>query len=124
SPRGMGRKCRHVQKLLAPLCVVLIVLVLVLLVALVGESQRSIPMSGRLARNLFQGWCGEFQDTWIGFQSKCYYFSENRSDWNTSLANSQLLVPEDQGELVTGLILPSVGMAWTWLDGSRLDESR
>uniref|UniRef100_A0A493T5Y1 C-type lectin domain-containing protein n=1 Tax=Anas platyrhynchos platyrhynchos TaxID=8840 RepID=A0A493T5Y1_ANAPP len=26
-------------------------------------------------------------DTWIGFQSKCYYFSENRNDWNTSLEN-------------------------------------
>uniref|UniRef100_A0A8B9V912 C-type lectin domain-containing protein n=1 Tax=Anas zonorhyncha TaxID=75864 RepID=A0A8B9V912_9AVES len=30
-------------------------------------------------------------DTWIGFQSKCYYFSENRSDWNTSLANCKAL---------------------------------
>uniref|UniRef100_A0A493T4L8 C-type lectin domain-containing protein n=1 Tax=Anas platyrhynchos platyrhynchos TaxID=8840 RepID=A0A493T4L8_ANAPP len=24
-------------------------------------------------------------DTWIGFQSKCYYFSENESNWKTSL---------------------------------------
>uniref|UniRef100_A0A8B9T1U1 C-type lectin domain-containing protein n=1 Tax=Anas platyrhynchos TaxID=8839 RepID=A0A8B9T1U1_ANAPL len=30
-------------------------------------------------------------DTWIGFQSKCYYFSENRNDWNTSLENCKAL---------------------------------
>uniref|UniRef100_A0A8B9VBZ7 Uncharacterized protein n=1 Tax=Anas zonorhyncha TaxID=75864 RepID=A0A8B9VBZ7_9AVES len=66
SPHGMGRKCHSVQQLLAPLCVVLSVLVLVLLVALIGESHRSIPMAGRLARNLFQGWSGEFQ----GFPSR------------------------------------------------------
>ncbi|XP_071880878.1 C-type lectin domain family 2 member B-like isoform X2 [Anas platyrhynchos] len=29
--------------------------------------------------------------TWIGFQSKCYYFSGNRSDWNTSLENCKAL---------------------------------
>lgn len=66
SPHGMGRKCRHVQRLLAPLCVVLSVLVVVLLVALIGESHRSIPMAGRWARDLFWGWSGEFQ----GFPSR------------------------------------------------------
>nr|XP_038043906.1 C-type lectin domain family 2 member B-like isoform X2 [Anas platyrhynchos] len=79
----MGRKCRHVQKLLAPLCVVLIVLVLVLLVALVAVQLQSCSSYPQ-----FSHMC---PDTWIGFQSKCYYFSENRNDWNTSLENCKAL---------------------------------
>uniref|UniRef100_A0A8B9R0I3 C-type lectin domain-containing protein n=1 Tax=Anas platyrhynchos TaxID=8839 RepID=A0A8B9R0I3_ANAPL len=30
-------------------------------------------------------------DKWIGFQSKCYYFSGNTSDWNTSLEKCKAL---------------------------------
>ncbi|NXC43609.1 CLC2B protein, partial [Penelope pileata] len=26
-------------------------------------------------------------DAWLGFQGKCYYFSETESDWNTSREN-------------------------------------
>uniref|UniRef100_A0A8B9USH1 C-type lectin domain-containing protein n=1 Tax=Anas zonorhyncha TaxID=75864 RepID=A0A8B9USH1_9AVES len=83
SPHGMGRKCHRGQKLLAPLCVVQSVLVLVLLVALVV-----VLLQYRSSHPQFSHLC---PDTWIGFQSKCYYFSENRSDWNTSLANCKAL---------------------------------
>ncbi|XP_071881037.1 C-type lectin domain family 2 member B isoform X2 [Anas platyrhynchos] len=30
-------------------------------------------------------------DMWIGFQSKCYYFSDNESNWNTSLENCKAM---------------------------------
>ncbi|XP_032061106.1 C-type lectin domain family 2 member B-like [Aythya fuligula] len=77
SPHWMGRKCHRVQKLLTPLCVVLSVLVFVLLVALIVvrlQSHSSHPQ--------FSDVCPAM---WIGFQSKCYYFSENESNWKTSL---------------------------------------
>ncbi|KAI6057581.1 AICL-like 2 [Aix galericulata] len=79
----MGRKCHHEQKLLALLCVVLSVLVLVLVVALVVVQQQS-----HSSHPQFSHVCPA---TWVGFQSKCYYFSENRSDWNTSLENCKAL---------------------------------
>ncbi|XP_071880874.1 C-type lectin domain family 2 member B-like isoform X1 [Anas platyrhynchos] len=83
SPHGMGRKCHHVQQLLAPLCVVLSVLVLALVVALVV-----VQLQSRSSHPQFSHVCPA---TWIGFQSKCYYFSGNRSDWNTSLENCKAL---------------------------------
>uniref|UniRef100_A0A8B9VBP7 C-type lectin domain-containing protein n=1 Tax=Anas zonorhyncha TaxID=75864 RepID=A0A8B9VBP7_9AVES len=83
SPHGMGRKCHCGQKLLAPLCVVLSVLVLVLLVALVVVQQQS-----RSSHPQFSHVC---PDTWIGFQSKCYYFSKNESNWKTSLENCKAM---------------------------------
>nr|XP_038043901.1 C-type lectin domain family 2 member B-like isoform X2 [Anas platyrhynchos] len=83
SPHGMGRKCHRVHQLLAPLCVVLIVLVLVLLVALVVVRLQSCSSHPQLSHMC--------PATWIGFLSKCYYFSENRSDWNTSLEKCKAL---------------------------------
>ncbi|XP_068520325.1 C-type lectin domain family 2 member B-like isoform X20 [Anas acuta] len=83
SPHGMGRKCHRVQQLLAPLCVVLSVLVLALVVALVVVQQQS-----RSSHPQFSHVC---PDTWIGFQSKCYYFSENESNWTTSLENCKAM---------------------------------
>uniref|UniRef100_A0A8B9UIG7 C-type lectin domain-containing protein n=1 Tax=Anas zonorhyncha TaxID=75864 RepID=A0A8B9UIG7_9AVES len=83
SPHGMGRKCHRLQQLLAPLCVVLSLLVLALLVALIV-----VQLQSRSSHPQFSHVC---PDKWIGFQSKCYYFSENRSDWNTSLENCKAL---------------------------------
>uniref|UniRef100_A0A493T6Z4 C-type lectin domain-containing protein n=1 Tax=Anas platyrhynchos platyrhynchos TaxID=8840 RepID=A0A493T6Z4_ANAPP len=77
SPRGMGRKCHCGQKLLALLCVVLSLLVLALLVALIVVQQQS-----HSSHPQFSHMC---PTPWIGFQSKCYYFSEDESNWNTSL---------------------------------------
>ncbi|XP_038043859.2 killer cell lectin-like receptor subfamily B member 1B allele C isoform X2 [Anas platyrhynchos] len=80
---------------------------------------------------------------WTLHRRKCFWVTSKSSSWRESRENcshqrAQLLVPEDQGELDflnrviqkptryfwIGLSQPSVGMAWTWLDGSRLDESR
>ncbi|EOA95576.1 C-type lectin domain family 2 member D2, partial [Anas platyrhynchos] len=65
------------------LCVVLTVLVLALVVALVVvllQSHSSHPQ--------FSDVC---PDKWIGFQSKCYYFSEDESNWKTSLENCKAM---------------------------------
>uniref|UniRef100_A0A8B9T3F4 C-type lectin domain-containing protein n=1 Tax=Anas platyrhynchos TaxID=8839 RepID=A0A8B9T3F4_ANAPL len=83
SPHGMEKKCRRVQQLLAPLCVVLSVLVLALLVALVVvhlQSHSSHPQFSHVC-----------PPKWIGFQSKCYYFSKNESNWKTSLENCKTM---------------------------------
>ncbi|XP_050572004.1 killer cell lectin-like receptor subfamily B member 1B allele B [Cygnus atratus] len=80
---------------------------------------------------------------WTLHGSKCFWVASKSSSWresreNCSRQSAQLLVPEDQGELDflnrviqkptryfwIGLSQPSVGMGWTWLDGSRLDRSR
>uniref|UniRef100_A0A493TZU6 C-type lectin domain-containing protein n=1 Tax=Anas platyrhynchos platyrhynchos TaxID=8840 RepID=A0A493TZU6_ANAPP len=79
----MGRKCHRVQQLLAPLCVLLIVLVLALVVALIV-----VCLQSRSSHPQFSHVC---PDKWIGFQSKCYYFSGNTSDWNTSLEKCKAL---------------------------------
>ncbi|XP_068520348.1 C-type lectin domain family 2 member B-like isoform X2 [Anas acuta] len=83
SPHGMGRKCHCGQKLLAPLCVVLIVLVLALLVALVVVQQQSHSSHPQFSH--------ECPDKWICLQRKWYWFSLNRSDWNTSLEKCKVL---------------------------------
>ncbi|XP_032061103.1 C-type lectin domain family 2 member B-like [Aythya fuligula] len=83
SPHGMKKKCRRVQKLLTPLCVVLSVLVLVLLVALIV-----VRLQSRSSHSQFSDVC---PDKWIVFHSKCYYFSENESNWNTSLEKCKSL---------------------------------
>ncbi|XP_035170052.1 killer cell lectin-like receptor subfamily B member 1B allele C isoform X2 [Oxyura jamaicensis] len=80
---------------------------------------------------------------WSLHRSKCFWVASKSSSWRESRENcsrqrAQLLVPEDQGELDflnrviqkptryfwIGLSVPSVGMGWTWLDGSRLNRSR
>ncbi|XP_035197048.1 C-type lectin domain family 2 member B-like isoform X1 [Oxyura jamaicensis] len=76
SPHGMKRKCRRVQKLLTPLCVVLSLLVFSLLVALIVVQLRS-----HSSHPQFSHVCPA---TWIGFQGKCYHFSKNETNWKTS----------------------------------------
>uniref|UniRef100_A0A8C3BKM8 C-type lectin domain-containing protein n=1 Tax=Cairina moschata TaxID=8855 RepID=A0A8C3BKM8_CAIMO len=83
SPHGMEKKCHRVQQLLAPLCVVLIVVVLVLVVVLVVVQQQS-----RSSHPQFSHVCPA---TWIGFQRKCYYFSENETNWKTSLEKCEAM---------------------------------
>ncbi|XP_040398794.1 C-type lectin domain family 2 member B-like isoform X2 [Cygnus olor] len=83
SPLGMGRKYRHVQRLLNPPCVVLSLLVFGLLAALIV-----VQLQSRSSHPQFSHVC---PDTWIGFQAKCYYFSENETNWKTSLENCKAL---------------------------------
>uniref|UniRef100_K7GB08 C-type lectin domain-containing protein n=1 Tax=Pelodiscus sinensis TaxID=13735 RepID=K7GB08_PELSI len=73
---------------------------------------------------------------------KCYWVSTENKTWNKSRSDcaargSQLLVIRDREELETlhnltqsktqlwvGLSHPSPEKAWTWLDGSQLDQTR
>ncbi|XP_075765394.1 killer cell lectin-like receptor subfamily B member 1B allele B [Pelodiscus sinensis] len=73
---------------------------------------------------------------------KCYWVSTENKTWNKSRSDcaargSQLLVIRDREELEAlqdltqgpsqlwvGLSHPSPEKAWTWLDGSRLDQTR
>ncbi|KAM9119217.1 killer cell lectin-like receptor subfamily B member 1B allele B isoform 2-T2 [Pangshura tecta] len=73
---------------------------------------------------------------------KCYWVSKERETWSKSRADcsargSQLLVIQDPKELESlqnlthgpnqfwvGLSVPSPEKAWTWLDGSRLDQTQ
>ncbi|XP_068520313.1 C-type lectin domain family 2 member B-like isoform X11 [Anas acuta] len=130
SPHGMGRKCHRVQQLLAPLCVVLSVLVLVLLVVLAVVQQQS-----RSSHPQFSHVC---PDTWIGFQSKCYYFSENESNWKTSLENCKAmeasLTPIDSQEELAFIrrckghgnhwfgLHKDVNGQWSWTNGTAFNN--
>ncbi|XP_074873402.1 killer cell lectin-like receptor subfamily B member 1B allele A [Carettochelys insculpta] len=78
---------------------------------------------------------------WRLHGGKCYWVSEDSKTWNESRSDcaargSQLPVIQEQEELESlqnltqdpaqlwvGLSRPSPGEAWTWLDGSRLDQS-
>ncbi|KAM6233319.1 killer cell lectin-like receptor subfamily B member 1B allele C [Porphyrio hochstetteri] len=72
--------------------------------------------------------------------NKCYWFTDNTSSWNHSREDcenrgAELLVPEDQDELDSISKIPqsskqfwiglssSIEQGWTWLNGSRLDQS-
>nr|XP_025040015.1 zinc finger protein RFP-like [Pelodiscus sinensis] len=73
---------------------------------------------------------------------KCYWVGMGSKTWNESRSNctargSQLLVIQDREELAAlqdltqgralfwvGLSVPSPEKGWTWLDGSRLDQTR
>ncbi|XP_039374412.1 killer cell lectin-like receptor subfamily B member 1B allele C [Mauremys reevesii] len=73
---------------------------------------------------------------------KCYWVGRGSKTWSESHADcsargSQLLVIRDREELESlkaltggtslswvGLSVPSPGKAWTWLDGSRLDQTQ
>ncbi|XP_039373083.1 killer cell lectin-like receptor subfamily B member 1B allele C [Mauremys reevesii] len=75
-------------------------------------------------------------------RDKCYWVSRGSKTWSESRANcsargSQLLVIRDREELESlqaltggtslfwvGLFVPSPEKAWTWLDGSRLDQTQ
>ncbi|XP_039374387.1 killer cell lectin-like receptor subfamily F member 1 [Mauremys reevesii] len=74
--------------------------------------------------------------------NKCYWVSRENKIWNESRADcsargSQLLVIRDREELEfikdltqgtslfwIGLSIPSVEKAWTWVDGSQLDQTQ
>ncbi|KAM9119222.1 killer cell lectin-like receptor subfamily F member 1 [Pangshura tecta] len=74
--------------------------------------------------------------------NKCYWVSRENKIWSESRANcsargSQLLVIRDQEELEfikdltqstslfwIGLSIPSLEKAWTWVDGSQLDQTQ
>ncbi|XP_040977744.1 C-type lectin domain family 2 member D-like isoform X2 [Aquila chrysaetos chrysaetos] len=71
------------SRVFVPLCVVLVLLIFVLLVALTVVHSGS-----RLPQPDFSHVC---PDAWLGFQGKCYYFSEAESNWTTSQESCEAL---------------------------------
>ncbi|XP_075594547.1 killer cell lectin-like receptor subfamily F member 2 [Balearica regulorum gibbericeps] len=80
---------------------------------------------------------------WTLHGSKCYWVTDMINSWSKSREDcrnrrGELLMPGDQEELAflnkilqkpgryfwIGLSIPSAGKGWTWLNGSRLDQSR
>ncbi|XP_075382175.1 killer cell lectin-like receptor subfamily F member 1 [Mycteria americana] len=80
---------------------------------------------------------------WTLHRTKCYWVADEVNPWNQSKQDcvkrsAELLMPGDQEELGflneilqkpnryfwIGLSIPSAGKGWTWLNGSRLDQSR
>ncbi|KAM7079716.1 killer cell lectin-like receptor subfamily F member 1 isoform 1-T1 [Ciconia maguari] len=80
---------------------------------------------------------------WTLHGTKCYWVANEMNPWNQSKQDcvnrgAELLMPGDQEELGflneilqkpsryfwIGLSIPSAGKGWTWLNGSRLDQSR
>ncbi|XP_054663358.1 killer cell lectin-like receptor subfamily B member 1A [Grus americana] len=80
---------------------------------------------------------------WMLHGSKCYWVTDMIKSWSKSQDDcrnrgAELVMPGDQEELAflnkilqkpkryfwIGLSIPSAGKGWTWLNGSRLDQSR
>ncbi|XP_072703957.1 killer cell lectin-like receptor subfamily B member 1B allele B [Ciconia boyciana] len=80
---------------------------------------------------------------WTLHGTKCYWVANEMNPWDQSKQDcvnrgAELLMPGDQEELRflneilqkpsryfwIGLSIPSAGKGWTWLNGSRLDQSR
>ncbi|KAM6107013.1 C-type lectin domain family 2 member B-like isoform 2-T2 [Phoenicopterus ruber ruber] len=79
----MNREGSCSSRVFVPVCVVLVLLVFSLLVALI------VVLSGpSLPHPAFSHVC---PDKWLGFQGKCYHFSETESDWMTSQENCKAL---------------------------------
>uniref|UniRef100_A0A8B9NCI7 C-type lectin domain-containing protein n=1 Tax=Accipiter nisus TaxID=211598 RepID=A0A8B9NCI7_9AVES len=78
-----GNERLRSSRVFVPLCVVLVLLIFILLVALTVVRSRS-----RLPQPDFSHVC---PDAWLGFQGKCYYFSEAESNWNTSQESCKAL---------------------------------
>ncbi|XP_049649015.1 C-type lectin domain family 2 member B-like isoform X1 [Accipiter gentilis] len=76
------------SQVFVPLCVVLVLLTFVLLVALTAFSFAVVRSGSRLPQPDFSHVC---PDTWLGFQGKCYYFSEAESNWTTSQESCKAL---------------------------------
>ncbi|XP_058511995.1 killer cell lectin-like receptor subfamily G member 1 [Ochotona princeps] len=82
--------------------------------------------------------CPGCPDYWMRYGNHCYYFSEKKKDWNSSMRlclaeGSHLIVLADNQEmrLLTGFLCEDfhwVGLrkdhGWRWEDGSVLNSSR
>ncbi|XP_021239196.1 C-type lectin domain family 2 member B-like [Numida meleagris] len=107
----VGRKSCHV--LCVGLCAVPWILVLVLVAVIVLQRPSCSP-------------CPQFShvcpNAWVGFQGKCYYFSNNESDWNSSREHCQRLGASlatiDTANCWIGLHREEGDERWTWADGS------
>ncbi|XP_050770770.1 C-type lectin domain family 2 member D-like [Gymnogyps californianus] len=110
-------------------CVVLVLLVFVLLVALTV-----VHLGYHLPRPDFFYVC---PDAWLGFQGKCYYFSEAESNWTTSQESCEALgaslalistreeltfIKRYKGEANHWFGLRKNGDSWWWTNGMAFDN--
>ncbi|GAB0201516.1 early activation antigen CD69-like [Grus japonensis] len=102
------------------------------------------PAVGELRKPQKQGeGCKLCPTGWMLHGSKCYWVTDMIKSWSKSQDDcrnqgAELVMPGDQEELAflnkilqkpkryfwIGLSIPSAGKGWTWLNGSRLDQSR
>ncbi|KAM9263888.1 C-type lectin domain family 2 member B-like [Morus bassanus] len=76
-----GRSCS--SQVLVRVCMVLLLIILALLVAMLA-----VRLGPYLAHPEFSYVC---PDAWLGFQGKCYYFSEVESNWTTGQESCRVL---------------------------------
>ncbi|CAM4657067.1 unnamed protein product [Caretta caretta] len=124
---GDGRSCR------LGTCTVAVSVVLVILIA----AFVAVAVLVLKAEPQFMACC---PDGWIGYQGKCYYFSEAEENWNNSqrrcsaLGASLALIDSEQdlalmmrykgvSEHWIGLWREQEGQRWKWVNGSDLNSS-
>uniref|UniRef100_A0A8C3SPR1 C-type lectin domain-containing protein n=1 Tax=Chelydra serpentina TaxID=8475 RepID=A0A8C3SPR1_CHESE len=82
-------------------------------------------------RPQFRAWC---PDGWLGYQGKCYYFSEAEGNWNNSqtrcsVLGASLAVIDSEQELAFMMRYKGIrehwiglwreeGQSWKWVNGS------
>ncbi|XP_075268236.1 C-type lectin domain family 2 member B isoform X2 [Opisthocomus hoazin] len=112
-----------------PVCMVVLVLIFILLVALTAAH-----LGPRLPRPDFSHVC---PDAWLGFQGKCYYFSEVESNWTTSQESCKALgsslalistvdelifIKRYKGEANHWFGLRKEDGGWWWANGTAFDN--
>uniref|UniRef100_A0A8C3RIV1 C-type lectin domain-containing protein n=1 Tax=Chelydra serpentina TaxID=8475 RepID=A0A8C3RIV1_CHESE len=97
----------------------------------------SISVQVLKARPQFRAWC---PDDWLGYQGKCYYFSEAEGNWNNSqthcsVLGASLAVIDSEQDLTfmmrykgisehwIGLWREQGGQSWKWVNGSDFNSS-
>nr|NP_001380656.2 c-type lectin-like protein 12, MHCY region [Gallus gallus] len=124
---GMGRRRSCVQLIAVHAALGAFILMLVVLV--ISTACRQVPVPP------FPDFAHVCPNAWVGFQGKCYYFSEEENDWNSSRehcnahgASLATIGSEDEMDFMMrfqGLANCWIGLhreeedaQWTWSDGT------
>ncbi|XP_039372981.1 C-type lectin domain family 2 member D-like isoform X1 [Mauremys reevesii] len=127
---GNGHSCRLRKR--AACTVAASIVLVVLVVAVVALAVLVLK-----AQPQFMAWC---PDGWIGYQGKCYYFSEGEKNWTYSQSNcsafgASLAVIDSKQDLAfmmrykgvsehwIGLWREQEGQPWKWVNGSDFNSS-
>ncbi|KAM7145766.1 C-type lectin domain family 2 member B-like isoform 2-T4 [Macrochelys suwanniensis] len=122
---GNGRSCRLRKRAACTVAgSVVLVILMIAVVALAVQVLKAQPQ--------FIAWC---PDGWIGYQGKCYYFSEAEGNWNNSqthcsVLGASLAVIDSKQDLAfimrykgisehwIGLWREQERQPWKWVNGS------